>query len=236
MENLNLKKIPIHIAFIVDGNRRWAKKNNLPVSEGHRKGLKNVLNITEECLELGIKVLTFYLFSTENWNRAKKEVNFLMRLAESTIEKELENFHSRGIKFNAIGRIDGLPLSLQKQIEKAEILTKNNKRAVLNMALNYGGRLEIVDATKKIVQDALQGIIKVDELNENKFSQYLYSSCSDPDLLIRTSGEIRVSNFLLWQIAYTEFYFTSTYWPDFGKEELHQAIKEYQQRERRIGK
>jgi undecaprenyl diphosphate synthase len=229
---LDKNKLPQHIAFIVDGNRRWAKENKLPSLEGHRRGANVVLRIIDDCLELGIPVLTFYLFSTENWKRTKNEVSFLMNLGLTFLKMKIKGLHSKGIRIKGVGRIDGLEKSFRDAIYNAEELTKNNKKMTLNLAVNYGGRTEIIDAVNKILEN--ESIKKVDE---QTISENLYTAgLPDPDLLIRTSGESRISNFLLWQIAYAEIVIIPEFWPDLSKEKLYEAIAEYQRRQRRWGK
>jgi len=231
LPQLDKAKLPRHIAFIVDGNRRWAEIHNLPRYEGHRKGSQVVLRIIEDCLELNISTLTFYLFSTENWQRSEKEVSFLMQLGVAILRGKLNSLHQKGIQIRGIGRIDELEAELKNLIREAEKLTKSNKKMILNLAINYGGRAEIVDAVNKIIQG------KKKKISEDTFPQYLYTSnLPDPDLLIRTGGDCRVSNFLLWQVAYTEIYVSPKYWPDLSKARLYQALKEYQERKRRWGR
>ena len=229
---LDKNKLPKHIAFIVDGNRRWAEKNNLPKNEGHKKGSEVVFRVVEDCLQLGIPVLTFYIFSTENWKRSKREVEFLMKFGMNVLKRKIDYIHSKGIRMQAIGRIDELSKNLRDSLHYAEELTKNNKKMVLNLAINYGGRTEIVDAINKILKK--KDINKIDEkiIAENIYTTGL----PDPDLLIRTGGDSRVSNFLLWQIAYTEIVVIPEFWPDLSKEKLYEAIAEYQIRQRRWGK
>ncbi len=229
---LDKNQLPKHIAFIVDGNRRWAKENNLPSFEGHRRGAQVVLRIIDDCLELGIPVLTFYLFSTENWKRTKNEVSFLMRLGLTFLTMKIKGLHAKGIRIKGVGRIDELEKSFRDAIRHAEELTKNNKKMTLNLAVNYGGRTEIIDTVNAILEK--KDIKKIDE---KTFSKYTYTAgLPDPDLLIRTSGESRISNFLLWQIAYAEIVIIPEFWPDLSKEKLHEAIAEYHRRQRRWGK
>ncbi|NOZ63937.1 MAG: di-trans,poly-cis-decaprenylcistransferase [Caldiserica bacterium] len=227
-KNLNL---PQHIAFIVDGNRRWAKSHHLPVTEGHRRGANVVMRIINDCLEFGIPMATFYIFSTENWKRSEREVNFLMKLGEWWIVNTVDELGRRGVKLQAIGRIDELSPRFKSSIYQAMEKTKGNTSFTLNMAINYGGRREIVDAVNKILQEGKK------ETSIEDFSDYLYTrGLPDPDLLIRTGGEQRISNFLLYQSAYTEFYFTPVYWPDFSREEFEKALRDYSRRTRRWGK
>lgn len=219
-----------HIAIIMDGNRRWAKKAHLPSMMGHKKGVDALKTITRACNDFGIKYLTLYAFSTENWNRKKEEVDFLMDLFATTLKNELEELNQNQVKLNFIGNLNNLNPNLQKILSDSKELTKNNKGVTLSVAVNYGAREEIINAIKNIVQDKV-------EVTENNFSNYLYTkNLIDPDLLIRTSGEKRISNFLLYQIAYSEIYITETLWPDFDKEQLALAIKEFAHRQRRWGK
>lgn len=215
----------------MDGNGRWAKKRGLPRIEGHRRGEKTVEMVIKTARELGIKYLTLFAFSTENWNRPKEEVEALFKILEEAIEKRLEEIHKNKIRLKFIGRIEKLPSSLKEKIFLAEEKTKNNKKMVLNIALNYGGKEEILNAVNSILKENLKN-----EIDENLFSKYLYTKdIPYPDLLIRTGGEKRISNFLLFQIAYTELYFTKTLWPDFKKRDFLKAISDYQRRERRFG-
>ena len=239
-ENINrshLKNIPKHIAIIMDGNGRWAKERGLPRIAGHREGINSVREITRICGEIGVKYLTLFTFSTENWNRPKREVKALMTLLLSTIKKEIKELHKNNVKFSTIGDISILPKSTEKGIKEGIELTFNNSGLNLILALNYGSRQEILSAVNNIISDINKKDIEIDSINENIFSSYLYTNnCPDPDLLIRTSGELRISNFLLWQSAYTEMYLTDTYWPSFRENELFQAILDFQNRERRFGK
>ncbi|HBB28726.1 MAG TPA: isoprenyl transferase [Clostridiales bacterium] len=230
-------KIPNHVAIIMDGNRRWAKKKNLPVAMGHREGVKRIMEIVETAADVGINNLTVYAFSTENWGREKNEVDCLMSLLIEFLKKELNRIIKNNIKLNLIGRIEDLPNNVREEVKSAIDATKDNKRFNLNIALSYGGRDEIVTAVKNIVKDVENNEINIDNLNEENFKNYLFTKNStDPDFLIRTSGEVRISNFLLYQLAYTEFYFTDVLWPDFKETELFEAILEYQKRNRRFGK
>ena len=227
----NLNKLPQHIAFIVDGNRRWAKSHHLPVTEGHRRGANVVMRIINDCLDFGIPMATFYIFSTENWKRSEREVNFLMKLGEWWIVNTVDELGKMGVKLRAIGRIDELSPRFKSSIHQAMEKTKENTAFTLNMAINYGGRREIIDAVNKILQEGKK------ETSIEEFSDYLYTrGLPDPDLLIRTGGEQRISNFLLYQSAYTEFYFTPIYWPDFSREEFEKALRDYSRRTRRWGK
>jgi len=222
-----------HIAIIMDGNRRWAKEHKLPSMMGHKKGVDALKNITKACDDFGVKYLTLYAFSTENWNRKKEEVDFLMELMVTTINNEIKELNEKNVKMNYIGDLTKLNPTLRKTLDNSKELTKNNTGVVLTVAINYGARDEIVHAIKGIVADG----IGVQDIDENLVSKYLYTNdLPNPDLLIRTSGEKRISNYLLWQIAYSEVYITDTYWPDFDKNALAGAIKEFAHRERRLGK
>ena len=240
IKNINrshLKNIPKHVAIIMDGNGRWAKERGLPRIAGHREGINSVREITRICGEIGVKYLTLFTFSTENWNRPKREVKALMTLLLSTIKKEIKELHKNNVKFSTIGDISILPKSTEKGIKEGIELTSNNSGLNLILALNYGSRQEILSAVNNIISDINKKDIEIDSIDENIFSSYLYTNnCPDPDLLIRTSGELRISNFLLWQSAYTEMYLTDTYWPSFRENELFQAILDFQNRERRFGK
>ena len=240
IENINrshLKNVPKHIAIIMDGNGRWAKERGLPRIAGHREGINSVREITRICGEIGVKYLTLFTFSTENWNRPKREVKALMTLLLSTIKKEIKELHKNNVKFSTIGDISILPKSTEKGIKEGIELTFNNSGLNLILALNYGSRQDILSAVNNIISDINKKDIEIESIDENIFSSYLYTNnCPDPDLLIRTSGELRISNFLLWQSAYTEMYLTDTYWPSFRENELFQAILDFQNRERRFGK
>lgn len=229
--------IPIHIAIIMDGNGRWAKQRSLPRVAGHREGINSVREITRICGEIGIKHLTLYTFSTENWLRPQTEVSALMKLLLTTIRKEVKSLHKNNVKLTTIGAFSDLPKSARKGIEEGIEITKNNTGLNLNLALSYGSRQEIMQAVQQIAHKVDIGELKVDEINQEQFENLLYTNkMSDPDFLIRTGGEFRVSNFLLWQIAYTEIYVTDTYWPAFREKELLEAIIDFQSRERRFGK
>jgi len=229
-------KIPEHIAIIMDGNRRWAKQKNLPTKFGHREGALRVTDIVRCCGDIGVKYLSLYAFSTENWKREKQEIEYLMNLLVEFVFKELENLHKNDVKITMMGNMEDLPSKTRKEVERAIELTKNNKTLHLNIALSYGSRNEIVNAVKNIIKDYENNKIDIEEINEESFKKYLFTNdMPDPDLLIRTSGELRLSNFLLYQLAYTEFYFTEVLWPDFNKNELIKAIENYQQRKRRYG-
>jgi undecaprenyl diphosphate synthase len=229
-------EIPTHIAIIMDGNGRWAKRRGLPRVAGHREGVKSVRDVVEACAQLGVKYLTLFAFSTENWRRPKEEIDTLMKLLIKTLRSETEKLHKNDIKLMAIGDIDSLPKEVRKELKEAMEKTKNNKRMVLNLALSYSGRWEIIEAVKEIARDVKKGKVKIEEIDDKLFSNYLKTAgIPDPDLLIRTSGELRISNFLLWQIAYTELYITDCLWPDFRRKHLYEAIRDYQRRERRFG-
>jgi undecaprenyl diphosphate synthase len=232
--NLN---IPAHIAIIMDGNARWAKSKNLPLQTGHKAGSENVRKIAESCIELGVKYLTIYAFSSENWDRPQDEVNYLMRLLEEYLEKETKPLIEKDVKILVSGNLEKLSAKAKSKISEVQNLTRNNRALVLNVAFSYGSRQEIVDAVKKIALEVSERKISLNEIDEEKFSQKLYQSeIPDPDLLIRTAGDLRLSNFLLWQAAYAELFFTKTYWPDFTKKDLIEAIKDFNKRERRYGK
>ena len=236
-KELDIHNIPDHIAIIMDGNGRWAKQKGLPRIAGHREGINSVRDITKTCGEIGVKYLTLYTFSTENWNRPKKEVNALMSLLLSTIKIEVKDLHKNNVKFSTIGDLSFLPKNTENGLKEGMDLTKNNTGLNLILALNYGSRQEIIDSVINIVNKVQLGDIDSSHIDEALFSSFLYTkNYPDPDLLIRTSGELRISNFLLWQCAYTEIYLTNTYWPSFREEELYKAILDYQNRERRYGK
>ena len=229
--------IPKHIAIIMDGNGRWARKRTLPRIAGHREGVNSVREVTRICGEIDVEFLTLYTFSKENWKRPKKEVSALMTLLLRTINKEVKGLHKNNVKFNIIGDLEMLPPSTRKGLEEGISLTSQNTGLNLSLALNYGSRQEMLEATQTLAMQVKDGLISVGDINEELFSKYLYTNgIPDPDLMIRTSGESRLSNFLLWQSAYTEIYMTSTYWPDFREKELLEAILDYQKRERRFGK
>lgn len=235
-KKLDTTRLPVHIAIIMDGNGRWAKQRSKERIEGHKAGAESVRAVVRACRKLGIKVLTLYAFSSENWRRPKKEVQALMRLLVQYLRSEYKELKEKGIKLRVIGRITDLPKYVQKSLDMAIKSTENNSDMILNIALSYGGRDEIVRAARKLMQQAAEGKVTPQQLTEENFPDFLDShGLPDPDLLIRTGGENRISNFLLWQMAYTEFYFTETLWPDFREDQLIEAIKEYQRRERRFG-
>lgn len=228
--------LPEHIAIIMDGNGRWAKQRRLPRISGHKVGMDSVREVITLSREIGIKVLTLYAFSQENWRRPRSEVRALMNLLQKYLKREIKTMIEKGIRLRAIGEIEKLPPKAREILKEAVEKTSKNKDLILNVALSYGGRSEIIDAVKKVFRDIERGILSINDLDEVLFENYLETSgLPDPDLLIRTSGEKRISNFLLWQSAYTEFYFTDTLWPDFRKREMLLAIMDYQQRERRFG-
>ncbi len=230
-------RIPKHVAIIMDGNGRWAKKHGNERIYGHQHGVKSVKNVVEEASRIGVKYLTLYAFSTENWNRPKYEVDALMSLLVSTIHSELKLLNDNNVSLGAIGDLDSLPSDVRKELNDAIEVTSKNDGLKLILALSYSSRWEIINAVKNIAKDIKTNKIDVTDINEELFSDYLTTKgIPDPDLLIRTSGEIRLSNFLLWQLSYTEFYFTEKLWPDFGKEDFLNAIFAYQNRERRFGK
>jgi undecaprenyl diphosphate synthase len=227
------ERIPTHIAIIMDGNGRWALSRGLPRLAGHRAGTENLRRVIEACIEFGVRYLTIYAFSTENWGRPFEEVQGLMRLLEDVIERELQELNDQGVQIRHIGRLEDLRPSLRAKVVEAVEYTKNNDRLVLSVALNYGGRDEIVCVIKRLIESG----VKPNEVTDSLVSQYLFTAgVPDPDLIIRTSGELRGSNFLIWQGAYSEWYFTPTYWPDFGKNELARAIDEFKHRQRRYGR
>ena len=227
-----LERVPDHLGIIMDGNGRWAKARHLPRLAGHRAGVENVRPVLEGCVEFGVPMLTIWAFSTENWRRPQAEVQGLIRLLGETIDRQLKELHQEGVRLNHIGRLDRLPQRLQKRVHEAIELTKNNTRIALNVAFDYGGRDEIARAVRRIIQDK----VPAEDVTEDLISHYLYTAgLPDPDLIIRTSGEFRTSNFMLWQGAYAEYHVTPTYWPDFGKDELYEALQSYAMRERRFG-
>jgi len=228
--------LPCHIAIIMDGNGRWAQKHTIGRIMGHKKGAQAVRTVVRTCREIGVKYLTLYAFSVENWERPVSEVRGLMLLLEEYLTRELEKLQKQGIRLTTIGDIDRLNSAVKERLLRVKEQTLKNDKMILNLALSYGGQDEIIRAVKNIVKDGQAGKIDINQLDKKTFSRYLYTSdMPDPDLLIRTSGECRISNFLLWQTAYTELYFTKVLWPDFTKEDLLKAIASYQKRERRFG-
>ncbi|CAN5430950.1 isoprenyl transferase [soil metagenome] len=237
IDQIDRTNLPQHIAIIMDGNGRWAKKKGAARIFGHRNAIQAVTDVTEGCGELGVKYLTLYAFSTENWGRPKEEVDGLMELLVNTIKKEIKNLMENRVRLQTIGDISHLPKACQRNLEEAKETTKNNTGLTVLLALNYSGRWEILKAARKLAEEAQQGQLHPEDIDEKMFSSLMETAgIPDPELLIRTSGEIRISNFLLWQIAYTELYITKTLWPDFRKNDLFEAIWSYQQRERRFGK
>ena len=233
LETPEFERVPKHIAIIMDGNGRWAKQRGLPRTEGHRQGKENLRRILEACVEFGVEILTIYAFSTENWERPPAEVNVLMSILELVLDQEVKRLHKNGVQVRHIGKLEGVSSNLQNKIRKACEHTRDNDRLILNVAFNYGGRDEITHAVQQIVRAG----VPADQIDDALISRYLYTAgLPDPDLIIRTSGELRVSNFLIWQGAYSEYYVTPTYWPDFDKEELRKALVEFGQRRRRFGK
>lgn len=228
--------IPKHVAIIMDGNGRWAKKHGLPRSAGHRSGMKNVKKIAMAAKRLDIKVLTLYAFSTENWKRPKEEINFLMSLPQEFFPVEIKELIENNIQVRMIGHKDNLPDYALAPIEKAIELTRNNDGMILNFAINYGSRKEMITGMQQMIKDVEAGRISSDDITEELYASYLQTQAlPEPDLLIRTSGEMRISNFMLWQLAYTELWFTDVYWPDFKEDDFYEAVKQYQYRHRRYG-
>lgn len=236
-DQIDQGNLPNHIAIIMDGNGRWAKRKGAARIFGHRNAIQAVTDVTEACGELGIKYLTLYAFSTENWGRPKDEVDGLMELLVNTLKKEIGNLMEKQVRLKTIGDISLLPKACQRNLQEATDATSNNTGLNVLLALNYSGRWEIAKAARQVAEQVLMGKIQIENIDEKKFSEYLETTgVPDPELLIRTGGELRVSNFLLWQIAYTELYITKTLWPDFRKEDLYEAIFSFQHRERRFGK
>lgn len=236
MPEIDQNNLPRHIAIIMDGNGRWAKQHAMGRIRGHKKGAQAVRTTVTACRELGISYLTLFAFSSENWGRPSDEINALMSLMEDYLDQEASTMQKQEIKLTTIGDIDRLYSPVQKKLLDVKKLTKHNDKMVLNLALSYGGRDEMIAAVKKMISDHADGKLKMDDINQDLVSRYLYTGgMPDPDLLIRTSGEYRISNFLLWQLAYAELYFTDVLWPDFKKDDLFRAIAVYQSRERRFG-
>ena len=235
-ELFNKDKLPQHLAIIMDGNGRWAEKRGLPRSVGHREGAKVVKRVITNCLDFNIPMLTLFTFSTENWKRPKNEIMYLLKLFEKVLCREKENLIKNNIKINFIGRLDNLPNSLTEKMKELHESTKENNKLTLNLAVNYGGRTEILDALKSIILKIDHKKLSIEEINENTIKDNLYThNFPDPDLLIRTAGEMRISNFMLWQIAYTEFWVTPVFWPDFDENNLIEAIRNFQKRVRKYG-
>jgi len=233
---IDKNNLPQHIAIIMDGNGRWAKERGLPRTAGHRKGMEGIKEILKAANELGIKFITFFTFSTENWQRPKREVDMLMHSLDNFLKNQVRELNQKNIRLMVIGEKEPLPHYLQKRIKQAQDLTKENNGLVAIIALNYGSRQEIINAVRRFCEQVREGKESIDNLSQELFANFLYTAgIPDPDLLIRTSAELRISNFLLWQLSYTELYFPRKYWPDFGREDLVKAIKEYQRRERRFG-
>ncbi len=236
MDQIDPKRLPRHIAIIMDGNGRWAQKNRLPRVEGHRRGVKTVDKIVTLCTEMHIEALTLYSFSDENWNRPRTEVEALMKILDQYLNRELERMKRENIRFNTIGRIHELPPAIQKLARHAKDSTRNNDGLVLTLALSYGGRQEIIDAVRKIAKQVQEGVLPIEDIDFRVMESCLYThDLPDPDLLIRTSGEKRISNFLLYQMAYTELHYTQVLWPQFTEDDLLKAIIDFQNRERRFG-
>tara|TARA_B100000700_G_scaffold324469_1_gene430700 strand:- start:201 stop:923 length:723 start_codon:yes stop_codon:yes gene_type:complete len=232
-----MSKIPKHIAIIMDGNGRWAKAKGLPRIAGHKEGVNTVRKITEKCGEIGVKHLTLFTFSSENWNRPKAEVTALMTLLTGTLRKEIKNLDQNNVRFSTIGDLSKLPKKAQREIDESIEMTKNNSGLNLILALNYGGKQEIINATKAIALDIQNGKLNPENINDEILNQKLYTkNIPDPDLLIRTGGDYRISNFMLWQLAYTELHISSCFWPDFDEDKLLKVIDDFQSRERRFGK
>ena len=234
---LKQAKLPQHVAVIMDGNGRWAKQRGLPRIEGHRRGANTLKELLRYCKDLGVQTLTAYAFSTENWGRPTREVNFLMSLFERLLQKELKEMEEEKVCINFIGDLTPLPSSLQQEMRRSTERTKNNQGVYFNVAINYGSRYEMINACRAIARKVDRGELLIEAIDDRTISQHLYTSSSpDPDLLIRTSGEMRLSNFMLWQLAYTEIYVTDTLWPDFDREQFDCAIRSFQERDRRFGK
>lgn len=233
---VNTDNIPGHVAIIMDGNGRWAKSRGLPRIAGHRSGMKTVKKITMAANDIGVKILTLYAFSTENWKRPRDEVDYLMKLPQEFLSIELEELIEKNVQVRMMGWREDLPDYTLRAVEEAEEKTKNNTGLILNFALNYGSRKEMLAAFKSLAKDVQSGKLELDQISEKNYEKHLLSAAfPDPDLLIRTSGELRISNFMLWQLAYTEFWFTDAYWPAFTEQHFFEAIKEYQSRIRRYG-
>jgi len=236
LDEVDPERVPVHLAIIMDGNRRWAREQNLPGIMGHRAGVLAFREIVRTCKDLGVKVVTSYAFSLENWKRSSTEVSILMHLFEHYSRQDRKEMLANGIRFQIIGNFDELPAKVKKEFERTVEATRNNTAMTLNLAVNYGARKEILNAVRALAHDAKDGKIDPDAITAEDFERHLYTAGQpDPDLLIRTSGELRISNFLLWQSAYTEFWFTPRYWPDFKRKDLLEAIVGYQSRARRFG-
>ncbi|MBF0188976.1 MAG: isoprenyl transferase [Magnetococcales bacterium] len=234
--DISADRLPVHVAIIMDGNRRWAKSHFMPRIEGHRRGVKAVRRTVEACIDIGIKTLTLYTFSSENWKRSEDEVSALMSLLAYHLKREMQELDREGVRFRALGRITDLPQVIQDLVEDLEEVTKENTTLDFNIALNYGGRQEIVDATRQLLQEGIDGTIAPDDIDDALFSTRLTTAGQpDPDLLIRTGGDQRISNFLLWQMAYTEMVFLPIFWPEFNRDHLVEAVREFSHRDRRFG-
>ncbi len=228
-----LSTVPTHVAIIMDGNGRWAIARGLPRLAGHRAGVENLRRIITACVEFGVPYLTIYAFSTENWGRPREEVDGLLFILNEVLDKELDKLNEQGVQLRHIGRLEGLSAGTQKKVREAMALTRGNSRLVLNVAFNYGGRDEIVYAIQQMLADG----VRPEQVDTDLVSRYLFTAGQpDPDLIVRTAGELRISNFLLWQAAYAEYYAADVYWPDFDKDQLHRALEQYSGRERRFGK
>ncbi|MFO7536797.1 MAG: polyprenyl diphosphate synthase [Chloroflexota bacterium] len=224
--------IPQHVAIIMDGNGRWARRRGLPRAAGHRAGAENLRRIIGACVEFGIKILTIYAFSTENWGRPEREIKALMKIFARVLDQEIDELYAQGVCLHHLGELTGINPTLQEKVRRALELTKDNDRLILNVAFNYGGRAEILHAVKQMLEDG----VRPEALTEELFSSYLFTAgLPDPDVVVRTSGELRISNFLIWQAAYAEYYPTPALWPDFGREELYEAVVAFNQRDRRFG-
>jgi undecaprenyl diphosphate synthase len=235
--DLDQERLPRHVAVIMDGNGRWAKQQGLPRIMGHRRGVDTLKDLLRCCKDWGIEALTAYAFSTENWGRPLEEVDFLMTLFERVLRQELREMMAEDVQIHFVGNLDALPRSLQAEINRSMLETQKNQGIQFTIATNYGGRQEIIHACRAIATQVQQGLLQPDQIDESLFERHLYTAgICDPDLLIRTSGEMRISNFLLWQVAYAELYITETLWPDFDRAEFHRALCAYQQRDRRFGK
>lgn len=235
--DLDRKRLPKHVAVIMDGNGRWAKRQGLPRILGHKQGVEALKKLLRCCRDWGIEALTVYAFSTENWGRPREEVNFLMTLFEQAIRQEIRELVAENVRIQCVGDLTALPSSLLAEIDRSMEATRHNEGIKFTVATNYGGRQEIIRACRQIATEVAQGLLQPDDINESLFARHLYTfDVGDPDLLIRTSGEMRISNFLLWQLAYSEIYITDTLWPDFDRSEFHRALIDYQQRDRRFGK
>lgn len=238
VQGIDPARLPRHVAIVMDGNGRWAQRRGLPRTEGHAAGEDALFDTVEGALELGLDWLTVFAFSTENWRRPVDEVRFLMNFNEGILVRHRDDLHSRGVRMRFIGRRGGrVPVRVQRRMEETEAMTRDNRGMTLTIAFNYGGRAELVDAARAMAADAIRGRLRLEQIDERRLRRYLYDpEMPDPDLLIRTSGEYRISNFLLWELAYAELYFTDVLWPDFRRRHLFEAVRDYQRRERRFGR